>query len=60
MASKNKEASSSINLQDTEIDDNNDVDNEDKEEENELKDLREESRISTAWKEGGALKDVCV
>lgn len=44
----------SINLKETEEEDN--IGDEDDEEENEMKNLREEHRISSVWKTGGDVK----
>lgn len=56
MASSASARDKSINLKDTEEDDNQGDD--DNEEENELNDLREENRLSSVWKEGGTVKEL--
>lgn len=47
----------SIDLKDTEEDDNQGGED-DNEEENELNELREENRISSVWKAGGTVKEL--
>ena len=57
MASRSAVQDRSINLKNTEKEDNLGNEDEDNEEENELKNLREEVRLSTVWKSGGDVKN---
>lgn len=57
MASRSKAPNRSIDLNNTEIEDNLGNQEEDDDEETEMKNLREEARLSTVWRSGGDVKN---